>query len=184
MKQTSNYKFNLPEDSDTIDINKINDNFTKIDSKLKECENALTPVTFPKLLDVIYASGSQTFYHGTMSGFFDTMSMLSEVNTTFGKAVFGKHYGTFNPSRGSSISLSIMLYVEQGQIKWDEYYNTSKEGAIMIGTAIAQDSGGDTKFVFSYVNDYPCDDKTYTVRDAIVELAMLIRLMKGMIDNG
>lgn len=184
MKQTSNYRFNLPEDSDTIDINKLNDNFKSIDLKFKECENALMPVTFPKLLDVIYASGSQTFYRGTMTGFFENTSMLSEVNTTFGKAVFGKHYGTFNPSSGSSITLSVKLYAEDGQLKWDEYYNTSKEDAITIGTAVAQDSGGDTKFVFSYVNDYPCDDKTYTVRDAVTELAMLIRLMKEVIKYG
>lgn len=48
MQQTTNYKFNLPEDTDVVDISKINANFTAIDSLLKDGTAAIVSITLPK----------------------------------------------------------------------------------------------------------------------------------------
>lgn len=39
MQQSTNYKFNLPQDSDAVDISKINANFTSLDSLVKTNAN-------------------------------------------------------------------------------------------------------------------------------------------------
>ena len=51
MRYTDNYAFNLPEYSDVIDIENINDNFTVIDNELIALESA-----FNSAIDNIIAS--------------------------------------------------------------------------------------------------------------------------------
>lgn len=44
MNYTSNYKLNLPEGRDVVDIEKLNDNFTTLDSQLKSTDSRVTTV--------------------------------------------------------------------------------------------------------------------------------------------
>lgn len=140
-------------------------------------QTELKPVTISNSFALISATGRQSFYHGTLSGFDEESSLLNNVQTTFGQAVFGKHYGSFNVQPGSEITLYIRLYSNGSQICWDEYYNddiyANGEPVIEIGTATVSDyvAGGSTTCEFSYVNDDVEESKEYSLRDAVIELA-------------
>lgn len=132
MKYTSNYKFKLPEQTDTINIDDLNENTKQIDNKLKTLENKATAVTLSNTFEVVSAMGTVSFYHGTTSGF---SHILSSVTTTFGDAVYRSSYGTISASAGSTITLAITIEIVDGVIYWDEYYNGYSGGEITIGTA-------------------------------------------------
>lgn len=188
MKYTYKYRFNLPDGSDDIDINKLNANFTKIDMTLN---NELEPVEMADTFQIISASGSYSFYHGTLAGFFDGMSLLNSVETTFGSAEFGNHYGDFSAQPGSQITLYVRIYFDGQKLRWDEYYNDTYgyeggDDAIEIGTAVASDyeAGGSTRVEFSYIDDNAAEKKIYSLRNAILELAMQIRILQRGVNNG
>lgn len=176
MKYTSNYKMKLPEQTDTINIDDLNENTKQLDSKVKELENKTATVTLSNTFEVVSASGTVSFYHGTMSGF---SHILSSVITTFGNAVYRNSYGTITASAGSTISLAITLEIVDGVIYWDEYYNGFSGGDINIGSVtLTQTSTGDTTGTFSYVNDEASELKELEVRDAILELAQQIQALR------
>ena len=150
-------------------------------NKLKQTE--LQPVTIANSFELISASGRTAFYHGTLTGFFDESSLLNKVQTTFGEAVFGSHYGSFSAQPGSLITLYIRLYFKDSQIQWDEYYNDYpsdlEESIIEIGTATVSDhqAGGATYSEFSYINDNAEEPKEYSLRDAIYALARQVQFL-------
>lgn len=176
MKYTSNYKLKLPEQTDTINIDDLNENAKQIDSKLKTLENKATAVTLSNTFEVVSAMGTAQFYHGTTSGF---SHILSSVTTTFGDAVYRGNYGTISASAGSTITLAITIEIVDGVIYWDEYYNGSDGGEISIGSAtLTQTSTGDTTGSFRYINDDASKSKTLELRDAIIELAQQIQALR------
>lgn len=75
MDKTKNYSLNLPAESDIIDVNVLNENFTAIDAQMSvmqtKMESELKTVTMSNSVEVISASGKTSFYHGTTSGFMD-----------------------------------------------------------------------------------------------------------------
>lgn len=188
MKYTDKYRFNLPDGSDDIEIGKLNENFTKIDTMLK---NELEPVEMADTFQIISASGTCAFYHGTLAGFFENSSLLNSVETTFGHAEFGNHYGSFSAQPGSAITLYARIYFDGQKLRWDEYYNDTYgydggEDAVEIGTATVSDyeAGGSTRVTFSYIDDDAAEKKTYSLRNAILELAMQIRILQRGVNNG
>jgi hypothetical protein len=174
MNKTTNYKFNLPADSDTIDISVLNENFKSIDSELKKHSNELQSVSIANSFELISAVGTKNFYHGTLSGIY---SLLDTVKTTLGDAVFRNGYGEFSAQEGKKITLYITVSIEDGTIYWDEYYNnySAPDDAVFIGTATCTLSGGDTHCTFNYVNDDAEQPKQYSLREAIIELATQIQ---------
>ena len=88
MDYTSNYRFKLPAKTDVIDITVLNSNFSAIDKKLAETEKKTAAVQLSDTLEVVSASGSVSFYHGTSTPF---TSILQSVKTTWGDAVFRKN---------------------------------------------------------------------------------------------
>lgn len=176
MDYTSNYKFKLPAKTDVIDITVLNSNFSAIDTKLAALEKKVDTVQLSDTLEVVSASGTISFYHGTMISF---DSILQNVSTTWGDAVFRNKYGTVSASAGSSISVYITLEVVEGVIYWDEYYNGTDGGEIFIGsTTLIQTSTGDTTGSFSYTNDDAAEPKTLELREAILELAQQIQALR------
>lgn len=176
MNYTSNYKLKLPEKTDIIDITVLNSNFNTIDAKLAAMEKKIGTVQLSDTLDVVSASGTISFYHGTLIPF---TSMLQSVSTTWGDAVFRNKYGTVSASAGSRITVAIRLEVVGGVIYWDEYYNGESGGEITIDTTtLTQTSTGDTTGLFNYVNDEASEPKTLELRDAILELAQQIQALR------
>lgn len=176
MKYTSNYKFKLPEQTDTINIDDLNENTKQIDSKLKILEDKAAAVTLSNTFEIVSAMGTVSFYHGTTSGF---SHILSSVTTTFGDAVYRGSYGTVSASAGSTITLAISIEIVDGVIYWDEYYNGYSGGEISIGTVtLTQTATGDTTGTFSYINDDASESKELEVRDAILELAQQIQALR------
>ena len=176
MDYTSNYKLKLPSKTDIIDITVLNSNFSDIDAKLAETEKKINTVQLSDTLDIVSASGTISFYHGTLIPF---TSMLQSVKTTWGDAVFRNKYGTVSASANSKIELAVTLEVENGVIYWDEYYNGESGGEITIGTTtLTQTSTGDTTGSFSYINDETSEPKTLELRDAILELAQQIQALR------
>lgn len=176
MEYTSNYKMKLPEQTDTINIDDLNENTKKLDTKIKTLENKTATVTLSNTFDVVSASGTVSFYHGTMSGF---SHILSSVVTTFGNAVYRNSYGAVSPTAGSNISLAITLEIIDGVIYWDEYYNGFTGGEIAIGTVtLTQTTTGDTTGTFSYINNEASQSKEFEVRDAILEIAQQIQALR------
>lgn len=97
MDYTSNYRFKLPAKTDVIDITVLNSNFSAVDKKLAETEKKTAAVQISDTLEVVSASGSISFYHGTSTPF---NSILQSVKTTWGDAVFRNKYGTVSASAG------------------------------------------------------------------------------------
>ena len=91
MNYTSNYKFKLPSATDVIDITVLNSNFADIDKKIAETEQKTAPIQLSDTLEIVSASGTVSFYHGTLTPF---NSILNSVKTTWGDAVFRNKYGT------------------------------------------------------------------------------------------
>ena len=176
MDYTSNYRLKLPAKTDVIDIAVLNSNFNAVDKKLAETEKKTAAVQLSDTLEIISASGSVSFYHGTSTPF---NSILQSVKTTWGDAVFRNKYGTVSASAGSRISVAVTLEVVGGVIYWDEYYNGASGGEISIGTAtLTQTSTGDTIGYFNYTNSAASEPKTLEVRDAILELAQQIQALR------
>ena len=176
MDYTSNYRFKLPEKTDVIDITVLNSNFNAIDKNLAETEKKTAAVQLSDTLEIISASGSVSFYHGTSTPF---TSILQSVKTTWGDAVFRNKYGAVSASAGSKISVAVTLEVVGGVIYWDEYYNGASGGEISIGTTtLTQTATGDTTGSFSYTNSAASEPKTLELRDAILELAQQIQALR------
>jgi hypothetical protein len=177
MNKTTNYGFNLPSDSDTIEISVLDENFTNIDSELKKHSDELQPVTLVNSFEVISAAGANGFYHGTLAGI---TSLLDTVKTTLGDAKFRDKYGEFSVQEGEKITLHITVAIEEGTIYWDEYYNNYSDipdDAVFIGTSICTASGGDTNCNFEYINYDTNKSKEYSLREAIAELAVQIQFL-------
>ena len=176
MDYTSNYRFKLPAKTDIIDITVLNSNFSAVDAKLAALENKVDTVQLSDTLEVVSASGSISFYHGTLIPF---TSILQSVTTTWGDAVFRNKYGTVSASVGSTISVAVTLEVVGGVIYWDEYYNGKSGGEISIGTTtLTQTATGDTTGSFSYTNSAASEPKTLELREAILELAQQIQALR------
>ena len=177
MNKTTNYKMDLPSNSDIIEVSVLDGNFTKIDSVLKEHEDKIAPVTLPNKMEVLSAGGHTSFYHGTTAG---VNNLLSSVRTSFGNAQFRELYGTINASNGSTNELYVVIEAVNGVIYWDEYCNASDVpgNAVYIGTEDVTWSGADTVTDFSY-NNGGSGSTDFSVRDAIVELAIQIQALRG-----
>ena len=176
MNYTSNYKFKLPSATDVIDITVLNSNFADIDKKIVQNEQKTAPIQLSDTLEIISASGTVSFYHGTLTPF---TSILNSIKTTWGDAVFRNKYGTISPSVGSTISLSIAIEVVDGVIYWDEYYNDTDGGEFSIGTAtLTKTSTGDTTCSFNYINDDTGESKKLELREAVLELAKQIQALR------
>lgn len=176
MDYTSNYRLKLPAKTDVIDITVLNSNFSAVDAKLAALENKVDTVQLSDTLELVSASGSVSFYHGTATPF---TSILQSVTTTWGDAVFRNKYGTVSASVGSTISVAVTLEVVGGVIYWDEYYNGASGSEISIGTTtLTQTATGDTTGSFSYTNSAASEPKTLELRDAILELAQQIQALR------
>ena len=176
MNYTSNYKFKLPSATDVIDITALNSNFADIDKKLAQNEQKTASIQLSDTLEIVSASGTISFYHGTLTPF---TSILNSVKTTWGDAVFRNKYGTISTSAGSTISLSITIEIVNGVIYWDEYYNDEDGGKFAIGTAtLIKTSTGDTTCSFNYINDDAGESKKLELRDAVLELAKQIQTLR------
>lgn len=57
MKQTDNLKMNLPEESDVVDIEQLNDNFRMLDTELSKLMTGGCVATNIKIIDI----GSDSF---------------------------------------------------------------------------------------------------------------------------
>lgn len=57
MKQTDNLKMNLPEESDVVDIEQLNDNFRRLDTELSKLMTGGCVATNIKIIDI----GSDSF---------------------------------------------------------------------------------------------------------------------------
>lgn len=191
MRQSANYKWNLPEDEDEIDVEDLNAVFTAVDEKLKTHDNELRKISLPGSIGVISASGSGSFYHGTTSGF---VSLLKTVKTTYGYATFGTYHGEISGNPGTNIQLYVTLYISNaGVLCWDEHYNTYDDieidGNILsvenIGTVSIGDyeSGGSTTWNINYINEQLEEEfekeKEYSLREAINELALRIQALRS-----
>ena len=177
MNTTTNYNLKLPSDSDIIDVSVLDENFNTIDSVLKNHEDELEPITLANSLEVLAAGGTTNFYHGTDSG---VTKLLSNVRTSFGNAVFRNLYGTINASANSNNSLYIAIEAVNGVIYWDEYcnYPDYPVNAVFVGREQVTQNGADTTTSFSYSNSGSGSNE-FSIRDAIVELAMQIQALRG-----
>ena len=190
MRQSANYKWNLPEDEDEIDVEDLNAVFAAVDGKLKTHDNELEKISLPGSVEVISASGSGSFYHGTTSSF---VSVLKTVKTTYGNATFGVYHGEISGTPGTNIQLYITLYISNaGVLCWDEHYNIYDDieidGNIIsvenIGTvSIGGYEGGNTTWSINYVNDQLEEEfekeKEYSLREAVNELALRIQALRS-----
>lgn len=177
MNKTANYNLNLPSGSDVIDIDIINDNTQKIDNTLNVLSKEVEPIETSETLNIISASGIAEFYHGTATA----TCFLDHVKTTWGKAVFGQSYGKYNTSAGAFNALRITLYVKNGIIYWDEYYNGeyTPETAIDIGRAeCVSDEIGNTKCTFDYVNNEPDLAQVLSLRQSIISLMARVQILE------
>ena len=69
MEYTSNYRLKLPAKTDVIDITVLNSNLSAVDAKLAALEKKTDTVQLSDTLEIISASGSVSFYHGTATPF-------------------------------------------------------------------------------------------------------------------
>lgn len=176
MKQTSNYKLNLPEANDDIDITVLDENFKKIDTELKRYSKEIEPITTSNALEVISASGEAIFYHFTASRY----SLLDEVQTTWGAAEFRERHGDYHTKVGSVNDLYIHIYTESGKIYWDEYYEDVNlpENTVYIGQANVISMVSDSKCSFSYTNHNYGQPRELSLRQAIVELISQVEILR------
>lgn len=193
MRQSANYKWNLPEDEDEIDVEDLNAVFTAVDGKLKTHDAELEPVELSSVLKVVAAEGAFSVSvddSGTV-----TSSLLSKVNTTWGPAECNQiAYPETLPYNGT-IHVYIKIYFSNGKLYYDEYHVTggpgetaaNQAGAIEIGQAHTSPSG---EFDDRYLVDFKFDDEsagtgsesdmvTMSVRDAILYLMGRIQSMQG-----
>mgnify|MGYP005814263117 FL=1 len=190
MRQSKNYKWDLPEGGDEINVEDLNTVFEAVDAKLKSHDTELKTVTLPGSFEVISAKGSGAFYHGTLSGF---NSLLQSVKTTYGDAEFGAYHGSISGAPGTQIQLYITLYIDSsGVLRWDEHYgiydtidisgNILTSADLGIVTVGEYEAGGVTPWSISYINDEVSDsfeeEKEYSLRDAITELALRIQALR------
>ena len=104
--------------------------------------------------------------------------ILTNVSTTFGEATFGESHGLPNCAQGSTTEIYVYLYIKNGVVMWDEWYNgydADYGGDTMfdIGayTAVYDSATQNDGFYVNYVNDSAGADETYSLREAIIELA-------------
>nr|DAZ14954.1 MAG TPA: hypothetical protein [Caudoviricetes sp.] len=191
MRQSKNYKWDLPEDGDEINVEDLNTVFTAVDGKLKTHDEELEPVTLSGSFEIISAEGSGTFYHGTLSGF---NSLLQSVKTTYGDAEFGAYHGSISGAPGTQIQLYITLYIDSsGVLRWDEHYgiydtidvsgNILTSADLGIVTVGEYEAGGVTPWSISYINEdaesESTEEKEYSLREAINELALRIQALRS-----
>lgn len=182
MNNSYYYKLKLPEDSDIIDVNDLNDNFKKIDDMFYDVSNDLEPIETSDTLDLISALGDPSFYHGTPTA----THLLDSVKTTWGEAEFGESHGTYSPQLGRTIELYITLRVKDGVVYWDEYYDYAgaPDDRIYIGAAVCEQKYGDTTCSFSYINDDYGAIKYLSLREAIIDLRAKLELLRKENTNG
>ena len=65
----SDIKVKLPAKTDVIDIIALNSNLSAVDAKLSELKKKTDTVQLSDTLEIISASGSVSFYHGTSTPF-------------------------------------------------------------------------------------------------------------------
>lgn len=182
MNKTYHYQLNLPSGSDIIDVGVLDNNFRQIDSIFHGLSEELEPIETSDALDIISASGNPSFYHGAAPA----MSLLDNVKTTWGAAVFGQSHGTYSAHEGDVIDLYITLSVKNGTVYWDEYYNAADVPAdsIYIGAATCVRENADTTCSFNYVNDTYGQIKKLSLREAIIDLRAKIELLgKGNVNG-
>lgn len=190
MRQSANYKWNLPEDEDEIDVEDLNTVFTAVDGKLKTHDEELEPVTLPGSFEIISAEGSGAFYHGSLSGF---ISLLQSVTTTYGDAEFGAYHGSISGIPGTQIQLYITLYIDNsGVLRWDEHYNAYDDieidgtilamadiGKVIVGDYVAGNSPWSINYINEDAESESTEEKEYSLREAINELALRIQALRS-----
>lgn len=154
---------------------------TSVDSSLNTLKNSVNsitkntePIMVSNTLDVISAKGSSslddTVTDRNMSG------ILYEVMTTWGKATHGKDHGTFELRDGNTVMLSIRLYVENGVIYWDEYYDDYSSDLTYLGEETMYGHRGDSVVSFDYTNETPGVSQEMSLREAVVDLMTRVTL--------
>lgn len=193
MRQSANYKWNLPEDEDEIDVEDLNTVFTAVDEKLKTHDEELEPVELSSTLKVVSAEGA--FSVSVDESGIITSSLISKVNTTWGPAECKQIAYPETVPYSDTIYVYIKVYFSNGKLYYDEYQVTGgpgetaaqQNGAIEIGQAHISPSG---KFDDVYLVDFEFDDEsadagsesdmvTMSVRDAILYLMGRIQSMQG-----
>lgn len=147
MRQSINYKWNLPEASDEIEVEDINVIFIDIDDKLKSHDDELNSIEFPDNLRIISATGAGTVTvdeQGTV-----TSSMLSKINTTWGIAEFNSIKYPETLPYSDTVYVYVKIYFSEYKLYYDEYHVTDGQGetmaeqagAVRIGRAHVTSSG-------------------------------------------
>lgn len=104
MNQTTNYKLNLPEGRDVVEISKLNDNFTKLDSQLKSTDSRVTTV------DNRVTSVNSSLTSSINSTKTSLTSSINNVSTQR-KPVTGTYTGNGSASRSFSLGFQPSLVI-------------------------------------------------------------------------
>lgn len=118
-------------------------------------------------LDVVSASGTTDV---TQNMGEKVSQLLNTVETTWGKAVHGKDYGTAYYSSTENVDLYIKLYFSDDVLYWDEYYYNPGGDAIYIGSECTFGHRGDELISFSYENSEAGGADLVSLRDAVIYL--------------
>ncbi len=136
-------------------------------------------------LAVVSAYGYTKLYHYAFTGWIDGESrLISEVQTTFGAATFGKSVGEPNGGFGSSTRVYVRLYVKDGEVFWDEYYDSipsdvSADEVTDIGSfTVTNTPYADGCITVGYSGN-PQYDEDLTLAGAIIKLAYEIHKLNA-----
>lgn len=121
MNQTTNYKLNLPEGRDVVDISKLNDNFTKLDSTVKTVDNRVTTVdSRVSTVDTRVTTVNSNLTSSINSAKNTLTSSINNVSTQR-RPVTGTYTGNGSASRSFNLGFQPSLVIVSSEYGlWDE----------------------------------------------------------------
>lgn len=141
MNYTSNYKLNLPEGRDTVEIGKLNDNFTKLDSTVKSVDNRVTTVNNSLNTAKTTLQNNIDSAKSTLQGNIDSVenTLQGSINSVSDdrKPVTGTYTGNSNSSR--KIELGFQPSVVFVLCRNTGYYTNSSSMALPESTGYCED---------------------------------------------
>ncbi len=147
MNYTSNYKLNLPEGRDVVEISKLNDNFTKLDSTVKTVDNRVTTVDNR----VTSVSSQLSSSSSDLQSSIDSVQSSLQSAIDNGKPISGTFTGDGTSSRtvnlGFRPSVLLLLSLKNGMTYNSSTMATSSTpGQITQGTLLSITSSGFTVY--------------------------------------
>lgn len=143
MNYTTNYSLNLPTANDSVDVSKLSENFSKIDTQLKANENAINNASVT--VDQTYSSTSTNAQSGQA-----VAEAIAGVKVTTDSTVTA---GSENPVSGGAVKnyvdgevSSIEMVVDEISNKFEQtvnLYNDSRNSSCIINSSgvVVQQSG-------------------------------------------